>query len=570
MKHLRIKIDKYEVNWELILKNIDFILNESDAIALVWWNWVWKTTIMKIITWEITDFDWKIENIWNMTIWYLAQIYSDDESKLVKEEIKEWFKEIIKTEKILSVLEEKMAKEPENMEIINEYSTVLEQYNTIWWYNYWNIIHNVANGMWILDLLDKRLSEISGWERTKVALCKILVEAPDILCLDEPTNFIDMKSIKWLESYLQNKWWNWYLIISHDREFLDKTCSKTYEVQPQRPLSMYFTNYSGYVFEREKNENIKIAEYKRQQDYIKKEENLINRFRAWSRASFAQSREKALWRLEKVNKPYIPATPKFFFDYVEETNQKILYFKDVFIWREEPLFYIQELALEKKDRIWIIWENWVWKSTLLKTITGQLNVLDWIFTKWKWVQYIYYSQMHEELDKEKTIKENFEKFWIYIPEEQLIWYCKYYLLDRDLIDKKVKYLSGWQTSKVLFAILWRKDSNLLILDEPTNHLDYDSREALEKAISKYPWTVLFISHDRYFVNKIANKMWIIKDQELSISYWNYEDYMYKIENGIDMNMNLLDASLEMDLVLLEKVWEKEAKRLKNKFSRKKR
>lgn len=348
MKHLRVKIDKYEVDWNIILRDIDFLLNENDDIALVWWNWVWKSTIMKIITGEITDFDGKIENIWNMSIWYLSQIYSDDENKLVRQEIKEWFKDIIASEKELSTLEEKMALESDNMELIENYTTLLETFNNIWWYNYNNIIHWVANGMWILHLLDKKLSEISGWERTKVALCKILVESPDILCLDEPTNFIDMKSIEWLEWYLQNKWSNGYLIISHDREFLDKTCSKTYEVQPQRPLSLYHTNYSWYVLEREKMENIKIADYQRQQEYIKKEENLINRFRAWSRASFAQSREKALDRLEKVDPPYIPPTPKFFFDYIEDTNQRVLYFKEIFIWRKEPLFYISDLSLEKK------------------------------------------------------------------------------------------------------------------------------------------------------------------------------------------------------------------------------
>ena len=136
MKHLRVKIDKYEVDWNIILRDIDFLLNENDDIALVWWNWVWKSTIMKIITGEITDFDGKIENIWNMSIWYLSQIYSDDENKLVRQEIKEWFKDIIKSEKELSILEEKMASESDNMELIENYTTLLETFNNIWWYNY--------------------------------------------------------------------------------------------------------------------------------------------------------------------------------------------------------------------------------------------------------------------------------------------------------------------------------------------------------------------------------------------------------------------------------------------------
>lgn len=568
MKHLRIKVNKYEVDGNIILKDIDFILNENDTIALVWGNGAGKTTLLKIITWQITDFDGFIDNVWNMSIGYLSQIYSDNEDITVRQEIKNGFKDIIQAEKELTIIEEKMSQDPENMEIIENYTTALERFNNIWGYNYNNQIHSVANGMWILHLLDKKLTEISGWERTKVALCKILVESPDLLALDEPTNFIDMKSVEWLESYLQNKWWHWYLIISHDREFLDKTCAKTYELQPARELNFYHSNYSKYVDEREKMEERKMENWERQQDFIKKEENLINRFRAWSRAGFAASREKALERLDKLEKPYIPPTPKFFFDYVGDENERILYFKEVFIGRKEPLFYINELYLNKGQRVWILWENWAGKSTLIKTIIWELEVLDGIMTRGKWIKKIYYSQMHEELDKKKTIRENFQKHNILMTDEQLIGYMKYYLLEKDMIDKPVENLSWGQISKLLFAILGQKESNFLIFDEPTNHLDYDSRESLERAISKYPGTILFISHDRYFVNKVATLMWVIKDQELTVSYGNYEDYRYKLEHGIDINMNLFDESAEMEMVLMEKLWEKEAKRLKDKFTRK--
>ncbi|MDD5770313.1 MAG: ABC-F family ATP-binding cassette domain-containing protein [Candidatus Gracilibacteria bacterium] len=578
MKHLKIKIDKYEVDGNIILKDIDFILNENDSIALVGGNGVGKTTLMKIITGEIKDFDGIIENIGNMSIGYLSQIYTDNENKIVREEIKDGFKDICFMEKELEELEKLMnncrdnsgiISTVNNMEIIEKYTSLLEQFNNIGGYNYNNQIHSVANGMGILHLLDKKLCEISGGERTKVALCKILVESPDILCLDEPTNFIDMKSVEWLESYLQNKWGNGYLIISHDREFLDKTCAKTFEMQPTRAINFYFCNYSKYVLEREKIENIKMEEYERQQEFIKKEENLINRFRAGSRAGFAASREKALERLEKLEKPFIPSVPKFFFDYVDDESERILYFKECFIGRKEPLFFINELYLNRKARVGIIGENGVGKSTLLKTIMGQLEVLDGIWTRGKGLKIIYYSQLHEELDKNKTIRENFLLHGLHFEDQQLIGYLKYYLLEKETIDKPVKYLSGGQISKVLFAILGQKESNFLIFDEPTNHLDYDSRESLEKAISNYKGTVLFISHDRYFVNKIAEMMWIIKNGELTLSYGNYEDYKYKLEHGIDIEMNLFDESAEMEIVLIEKLGEKEAKRLKDKFTRKK-
>lgn len=565
MKHLKIKINKLEFDWETILEDIDFTLNKNDRISVVGSNWSWKTTLLKILTWEITNYDWFVENVWNLSLWYLHQIYSDNEEKLVKEELKDWFLEIKKFEKKIEEAEGEMKNNPSNMDLIEKYTSLLDQYNNIGWHEYNNKIHQVANWMWILDLLDKKLIEISWWQRTKVALAKVLLESPDILFLDEPTNFIDMSWVEWLESYLQNKWKWGYVIVSHDREFLDKTCDKTFEIQAKNWITIYHSNYSEYVIEREKVEKKKWENYKREQEFIEKEESLINRFRAWSRAGWAKSREKSLDKMEKLKKPNIPLKPKFFFSFWDDLSEKVLSFKEVFIWRKDPLFYINEAILYKWQRIWIVWDNWVWKSTFLKTIIWQLDVLDWYYQKWKTVKISYYSQLHEELDKNKTVRENFIKHWINYSDEQFIWLLKNYLFEKTDLDKKVSDLSGWQTSKLLFAIIWQKESNLLILDEPTNHLDYDTRESLELSLKQFKWSLLFISHDRYFVNKLATNIWFITDWELSICYWNYEDYKFKLEHKIEMNMNLFDEEAQLNLVLEEKLWENEFKRLKNKF-----
>lgn len=567
MKHLNINIDKFEIAWEEILKNINFVLNEKDKIAIVWWNWVWKSTLLKILYWEIKTFDWKIDNVWNLKIWYLNQIFSENENKTVREELKDAFTEINLMEDELKNIEKEMSENPENMDLIENYTSLLEQFNNIWGYNYNNKIHQVASWIWIFNLLEKNLNEVSWGQRTKIALAKILLESPDILMLDEPTNFIDLKSVEWLENYLKTKWTWGYVIISHDREFLDKTCWKTFEMQELRPITFYHTNYSNYILEREKVENKSLERWERQQEFIEKEEALINRFRAGSRAWFAKSREKALDRLEKIDKPYIPSKPFFFLNYLEETNEKIFTLKECFIGRKEPLFYINEVNLNKKNRVWIIWENWTWKSTLLKTLLWQIDILDWNIYKWKWLKIAYYSQMHEELDKNLSIRDNFEKHWIIMPEQQLISILKYYLFDKEDINRKVWELSWGQISKVLFAILGQKETNILILDEPTNHLDYDAREALEKAINKYKWTILFISHDRYFTNKIASHLWVIENQELSVCYWNYEDFKYKKEHWIDFDASLFDEEAQLNLTLEEKIWEKEARRIKQKFWR---
>lgn len=565
MKHLRVKINNLEFKWESVLRDIEFVLNEKDRISIVWWNWVWKTTLLKVLTWEIKNYDWRIDNIWGLKIWYLSQIYSDNEEKTVREELKDAFTTINILEEEIADIEIKMSENPENMDIIEDYNTKIEQFNNIWGYNYNNQIHQVASWMWVFDLLEKKLTQISWWQRTKVALAKILLESPDLLMLDEPTNFIDLKSVEWLEKYLKDKWKWGYFIISHDRAFLDKTCDKTFEVAPQRQLNFYHTNYSNYLIERQKREKKVLDDIERQQEFIKKEQALINRFRSWSRASFAKSREKALEKIEIIEKPYIPAKPKFFFDRWEEPSKKIFFFKEAFIWREEPLFFINEISMVLWQKVWIIWENWAWKSTLLKTILWKLDLLDWKYERWKWLKIAYYSQMHEELFEDLTIRENFEKHWLSYPEQQLVWLLKQYLFEREDIEKTVKSLSWWQRSKLLFAILWQKESNILIMDEPTNHLDYDSREELEKSIRSYKWSVIFISHDRYFINKIASHLWIIKDSELSLCYWNYEDYEYKLERWIDFDASLFDEEAHLNIALEDKLWEKEAKRIRNKY-----
>ncbi len=565
-KHLKIKIDSLDFDWETIIKGIDFTLNKNDRISIVWSNGAWKTTLLKVLTWEITNFNWNIENIWNLSLWYLHQIYSDNEEKLVRDELKEAFRDIIGMERKLAIFEKKMNIEPNNIKIIEEYTSLLEQFNNIWWHDFNNKIHGIANGIWILELLDKKLSQVSWWQRTKIALAKVLLESPDILFLDEPTNFIDMWSVEWLESFLQNKWKWWYVIISHDRQFLDKTCDKTFEVQPGKWITYYHSNYSNYLKERTRIEKKKLENYKREQEFILKEEKLINRFRAWSRAWWAKSRERSLGKMEKLEAPYISKKPKFIFEFSWDLPEKVLYFKECFIWREEPLFFISEQHLYKKQRIWIIWENGVWKSTFLKTIMREIDVLEGLFTRWKAVKIGYYSQMHEELEKEKTVRDNFEKHWLWYPDQYLIWLLSHYLFDKTVLDKKVSELSWGQISKLLFAILWQKECNLLILDEPTNHLDYDTRESLEEELKNFKWSILFISHDRYFVNKLATNIWFINEWELSISYWNYEDYRFKLEHDIGMDINIFDEEAELNMVLEDKLWERQFKKLKDKFS----
>ncbi len=569
MKHLQIHINDLQFEGESVLKNIHFVLNEKDKIAVVGVNGAGKSTLLKVLTGELTHYEGSIDNIGNLSVGYMKQIHSSDETKTVHMELKNAFWKIKKLEAQLQILEQKMSDEPENMNVIEEYTSLLEQFHLVWGNDIENKIHAIANGIGILDLLDKSLDAISGGQRTKVALAKVLLEEPDILFLDEPTNFIDMTSVEWLESYLQNKWTGGYMIVSHDREFLDKTCDKTYEIQPGRGITFYHTNYTDYLAERDKIEKKKLDAFKREEEYLKNQKNLINRFRAGSRSGWAKSREKSLEKREEVVAPYIAKKPRFVFSYTGECPEKILTFKECFIGRTDALFYIRELSLSKGQRIGIVWENGVGKSTFIKTILWQIPMLDGYFKKWKWIKAWYYSQMHEELFENETVRDNFHKHHLLLADQQIISLLTNYLFDYTILDRKVSELSGGQRAKLLFAILWQKEYNLLILDEPTNHLDYDTREALELALKNFEGAILFISHDRYYVNKLSTNIWFIENEELSVSYGNYEDFKFKKEFNIDMDMSLWDEEAELNLVLQEKLWESQMKKIEKRFGKRK-
>lgn len=566
MKHLNIHIEWYELQNELILWPIDTIVNHSDRIAIVGENGAGKTTFLRIIMGQIPEYRWTIENIGAISLGYLEQIHFLDETRTVRDDLRDAFTELRELEQTIERADKKMQETGE----YEEYTDAVERYTLLGGYTYGNEIERVARWIGIYHLLDNHLSEVSGWERTKIALAKVLLSRPDFLLLDEPTNFIDLQSVEWLEKYLQDTWKGGYMIISHDREFLDRTCSIVLEVRAEQGIDVYHGNYSEYVAEKRKRHEKIVKQYEEQQVFLSSEKTLINRFRAWSRAWFAKSRERALEKVELIQKPESFTNLAFQFEYTTDPTHTIVSFEDVFIGRKEPLFYIRDIALEQKKRVGIVGENGVGKSTLLKTILWKLPILDGLLNRGKWLDIGYYSQMHEELLVDKTIYENFELHGLGYSRERLASILGHYGFSYHDVDMKVSSLSGGQRSKILFAILGQKGTNFLILDEPTNHLDYESREALETALRSYPGTILFISHDRYFVNKLATHIWIIEKQEMTISYGNYEDYQYKKERGLSYDMSLFDETGELNLVLEEKLWREEARRIRDKFARKRR
>ncbi len=576
MNHLNININTFERNGEIIIGNIHTIINQTDRLALIGPNGVGKSTLMRIISGQIWEYDGSIENIGGITLGYLEQIHFMDENKTIRNELRDAFEEIRQLEKTIEKEEISMAETGE----FTKYTEALERYKLIGGYTYENEVEKVSRGIGIFHLLEKPLSEVSGWERTKIALAKILLSRPDFLLLDEPTNFIDLTSVEWLENYLEYSWKWWYLIVSHDREFLDRTCSITIEVLWKNGINIYTGDYTYSVEERKKLRNLQDKKYEEQQIMIESEKKLINRFRAGSRAGFAKSRERQLDKVELINKVETRLGVNFIFSYDKYSPETLIKIEDVFIGRHDPLFYIRSVNIVKWDRVWIVWENWVGKSTLIKTILGEMKALEWYLHVHENARILYFSQLHETLNTSKNIYDNFILHGLPYSRERIGSIISTYGFEFHDTSKIVGNLSGWERSRLLFAILsqnslaWKQweyseNSNLLILDEPTNHLDADTRESLEKAIREYTGSMLFISHDRYFVNKLAEKLWIIENGDLIISYGNYEDYRYKRERGIDLDMSLFNIDGELDLVLEEKLWVVEARRIKEKFARRK-
>lgn len=575
MNHLNIHIERYEINGEAILWEIHCIINSNDRIALVGRNGAGKSTFLKILSWEIKEYIGSVENIGAINLGYLEQIHFLDETQSVRDELRNAFSEIRILENLIKI-EEKRLEETWEYEA---YTEAIERYKLIGGYTYENEIERVARGIGIDHLLERTLAEVSWGERTKIALVKTLLSKPDFLLLDEPTNFIDLSSVEWLEKYLWETWKWWYILISHDRAFLDETVREVIEMLGEQWITQYSGNYSDSVEEKELEQARQEKLFEAQETMINSEKALINRFRAGSRAGFAKSRERALEKVEILEKPTNGQEIHFSFDIPKEKPPELLIrAEDTFIGRQDPLFYIRELTLQSRERIGIVGENGVGKSTFLKTLLGtrdekdsqKLKVLEWYLHVAKNIEIGYYSQLHESLNIEKTIKENFILHGLPYSLDRIGGIIKQCGFDYHDGEKKISSLSWGERSRLLFAILNQRSYHLLILDEPTNHLDYDTREALEQALHKYEWSLLFISHDRYFVNKLAEKLWIIEDGELIISYGNYEDFRYKKDHGISLDMSLFDAEWEMSLVLEEKLGREEARRIKEKFARKKR
>lgn len=522
---------------ELILSNIKLEVKEKDRIAIVGRNGAGKSTLLKIIAGELSFDEGEIHKPKDITIGYLAQQMDFDSSETIWDEMLKIFQDLLQQEKKIRTLEKKMG-DPDVLKNQQEYDDLLHQYDQLQeaftqagGYLYESEIKAVLHGLdFPEEVWDKKVHTLSGGQKTRLSLGKLLLSKPDLLLLDEPTNHLDIHTLTWLEAYLIN-YPGAVVIVSHDRYFLDKTVQLVYEISRTKSQK-YYGNYSDYLIQKAEKLDREQKQYEKQQSEIKKTEDFIqkNIARA-STTKRAQSRRKQLEKLERIDQPISDnASAKFSFTIERKTGNDVLKIENLsfrFKEQNDVLFQNLSLHLQRGDRVALVGPNGVGKSTLLKTIVGQLEPLTGEILLGANVKIGYYEQEQTQLHLDKTVLTELWDEYPLMNEKDIRTILGNFLFSGDDVLRPVSELSGGEKARLALAKLMMEKANFLLLDEPTNHLDLDSKEVLESALMDYPGTILFVSHDRYFINKIATQVFEMQTNQTKLYLGNYDYYLEK-------------------------------------------
>jgi len=508
-----------------LFENLNLQINENEKIALIGRNGCGKTSILRAIAGENIFSSGNIVKSKNIEIAYLRQQESDTNQTLAYDYLLQSFSKLIEQENKLKQLNEKISKD-HNDELLEEYASLQEDFRLNGGYEYEKELKLVFYGFGFKEEdLNKPLSSFSGGEREKIAFASLLLKKPDLLMLDEPTNHLDLETIEWLENYLHN-YKKALLLVSHDRFFLDKVVNITYELE-YGELTKYNGNYSYYVQQKEKDTLAKEKAYKRQEKEFKRLEELIEKFRYKdSKAKFAQSKIKYLERQEKLDSPKKAdlKTFKAKFKCRLRGGNDVLDLDDFAIGYDTELFKVN-LHLKRGQRLCVMGSNGCGKSALLKTITGQNKALGGYMLFGHQIEYAYFAQDLQQFKQSNTL---IEELWESKPDltrQEIRNVLGAFRFSNDEVFKSVSVLSGGELVRLSLAKIMLKEANLLILDEPTNHLDIVSKEALESALKDYEGTIIFVSHDRYFIKEIADSCLLIKDKQAIYYPDGYGDYI---------------------------------------------
>lgn len=520
-----------------VLKDITFSINEGDKVGIIGGNGEGKSTLFKIISKELSQDSGEIFIDKNRTIGYLTQHVDLDLNNTIYDEMNLVFKDLRNIEDRLHSLEIKMA-EPYNEDnaayhekIIKDYTTLQDLYSHKGGYTYKGEISRVLKGLGFLEEdFDKPINTLSGGQKTRVSLCKLLLKNPDIILLDEPTNHLDLEAIEWLEEYLKN-YKGTVLVISHDRFFLDAVTNNTFEVINGH-VNCYNVSYTKFIDLRKKNYEAQLKAYNLQQAEIKRQEAIIEKFRSFNREKSiraAESREKALEKMDRLDAPdKEKEASKIQFEASVKSGRDVLHIENLAkSYGDNNLFSNLNLDLKRGEKVALIGENGRGKTTLFKIILDNLNPDSGKVILGTNVNVGYYDQEQSDLNLDKTI---LDEVWDEFPNlttSKLRGALASFLFTGDDVFKIINTLSGGEKCRINLLKLMLSKSNLLLLDEPTNHLDIMSREALEDALLSYDGTLMVISHDRYFLNKVINRILELNENGIKEFLGNYSYYQEK-------------------------------------------
>lgn len=519
---------------DVVFEKVTLEIKSGENIGIVGKNGAGKTTLMKIMAGEMSYDSGNLTQPKGTSVGYLTQQMTLESSRTVLEEMKRPFAKLLavkdEMDEVTLWLENNEYTHEKYQDYVNRLERLQNTFENQDGYHIDSNIKMVLTGLnFEITDLERPVDEFSGGQKTRLSLAQMLLSKPDLLLLDEPTNHLDMDTVEWLEQYL-NGFQGAVVIISHDRYFLDKTVDKIYEVELGTG-TLYHTNYSKYVIEKEKRYQLTMKQYERQQKEISRLETFVDKNIARASTSgMAKDRRKKLEMMERINAPKQDhRNANFTFSITRESGNDVLRINDLSIGYDQVLNSHINFSVEKKDRLAILGPNGIGKSTLVKTIAKKIPEKAGDIVYGTNVSIGYYDQKQAEFTSNKNVLEELWSEYPEMRESDIRKILGRFLFTQDEVKKSVNDLSGGEKARIQLAKLMLEKNNVLILDEPTNHLDIDSKEVLENALDEYEGTIIFVSHDRYFVNRIANRILEMEKEKLFLVNGNYDYFLHKKE-----------------------------------------